>query len=35
MLQRLLAGDRTVPAGRVRRDDAVILADRAAKGELS
>jgi 6-phosphogluconolactonase len=30
MLDRLRAGDRTIPAGRVRSQDAVILADRAA-----
>ena len=30
MLPRLLAGDRTIPAGRVRRDQAIVLADRAA-----
>jgi len=30
MLPRLLAGDRTIPAGRVRRDQAIMLADRAA-----
>jgi len=34
-LRRLLSGDRTIPAGRVRREDAVILADRAAEGEGS
>jgi 6-phosphogluconolactonase len=32
MLQRLLAGDRTIPAGRVRADHAILLADRAAAG---
>jgi len=30
MLTRLRAGDRTIPAGRVRADGAVLLADRAA-----
>ena len=30
MLQRLLAGDRTIPAGRVRQDRAMLIADRAA-----
>jgi 6-phosphogluconolactonase len=30
MLARLLAGDRTIPAGRVRQDEAIVLADRAA-----
>jgi len=34
-LRRLLAGDRTIPAGRVRSEDAIILADRAAEGEGS
>ena len=33
MLKRLLDGDRTIPAGRVSRDQAVVLADRAAAGE--
>jgi len=32
MLERLRAGDASIPAGRVRRDQAVILADRAAAG---
>jgi 6-phosphogluconolactonase len=32
-LRRLLAGDRAMPAGRVRRDRALLLADRAAAGE--
>jgi len=32
MLQRLLAGDESIPAGRVRREEALILADRAARG---
>jgi 6-phosphogluconolactonase len=30
MLNRLLDGDTSIPAGRVRRDDALVLADRAA-----
>jgi 6-phosphogluconolactonase len=33
MLARLQAGDVSIPAGRVSRDHAVILADRAAAGE--
>jgi len=32
MLQRLLQGDRETPAGRVARDRAIVLADRAAAG---
>ena len=32
MLARLRAGDRSIPAGRVRQDRAVLLADRAAAG---
>ena len=32
-LARLRAGDRSIPAGRVRRDTALILADRAAAGQ--
>jgi len=31
-LERLLAGDRSIPAGRVRRERAVLLADMAARG---
>lgn len=31
-LERLRAGDRSIPAGRVRRDRAVLFADRAASG---
>jgi 6-phosphogluconolactonase len=34
MLARLQAGDTAIPAGRVRRDRAVVLADRAAAGRL-
>jgi 6-phosphogluconolactonase len=33
MLGRLLEGDRGIPAGRVRQDCAVVVADRAAAGE--
>jgi 6-phosphogluconolactonase len=33
MLERLRAGDRSIPAGRVRREHAVVLADRAAAGQ--
>ena len=32
MLARLRAGDRSIPAGRVRRDQALVLADSAAAG---
>lgn len=34
MLQRLLDGDTTIPAGRISREQAVILADRVAAGNL-
>jgi 6-phosphogluconolactonase len=34
-LQRLLDGDVTIPAGRVRREEAVLFADRAAIGRLT
>lgn len=34
MLARLYNGDPSIPAGRVRRDHAVIIADRAAAGDL-
>jgi 6-phosphogluconolactonase len=34
MLKRLLDGDGSIPAGRIRRDPALILADRAAAGEV-
>jgi len=34
MLPRLLEGDVTIPAGRISRDQAVVLADRAAAGNL-
>jgi 6-phosphogluconolactonase len=33
MLTRLRAGDRSIPAGRVRREDALIVADAAAAGD--
>jgi len=33
MLCRLRAGDRSIPAGRVRTDEALLLADRAATGQ--
>jgi len=33
MLLRLRAGDLSIPAGRARRDQAVVIADRAAAGE--
>jgi 6-phosphogluconolactonase len=35
MLPRLVAGDRSIPAGRVRSDHALVLADRAAAADLS
>ena len=35
MLNRLLAGDESIPAGRVRREDALVLADEAAAGQLA
>src|SRR5262249_41146571 len=34
MLSRLQAGDVSIPAGRINRDHAVVLADRAAAGEV-
>ena len=34
MLPRLLEGDTTIPAGRISRDQAVVLADRAAAGDV-
>ena len=34
MLSRLLKADRSIPAGRVRQDKALVLADRAAAGQL-
>jgi 6-phosphogluconolactonase len=33
MLRRLLEGDVSIPAGRVRREQALVLADRAAAGQ--
>ena len=33
MLKRLLAHDPTIPAGRVRQEDGLVFADRAAAGE--
>jgi 6-phosphogluconolactonase/glucosamine-6-phosphate isomerase/deaminase len=33
MLARLLKGDPTIPAGRISREQAVIVADRAAAGD--
>ncbi len=33
MLERLRRADASIPAGRVRQDAALILADRAAAGE--
>jgi len=35
MLHRLLDGDLSIPAGRVRRDQALVVADRAAAGQLT
>jgi 6-phosphogluconolactonase len=35
MLRRLQQGDTSIPAGRIQRGEAVILADRAAAGELT
>jgi 6-phosphogluconolactonase len=35
MLRRLRDGDVSIPAGRVRREQALLLADRAAAGQLS
>ena len=35
MLGRLRAGDQSIPAGRVRREAALLLADRAAAGQLA
>jgi len=34
MLARLQAGDTSIPAGRIRGDHAIVLADRAAAGQL-
>jgi 6-phosphogluconolactonase len=33
MLARLVDGDQTIPAGRIRRDQALVLADRVAAGQ--
>jgi 6-phosphogluconolactonase/glucosamine-6-phosphate isomerase/deaminase len=35
MLNRLLTGDETIPAGRVRREGSLVLADRAGAGQLT
>jgi 6-phosphogluconolactonase len=35
MLRRLLDGDRSIPAGRVHREQVLLLADRAAAGQLT
>ena len=35
MLARLRAGDASIPAGRIRADQAVVLADRAAAGQVN
>ena len=35
MLNRVLDGDQTIPAGRIRSDQALVLADEAAAGEMS
>ena len=35
MVGRLYAGDTSIPAGRVNRDRALLLADRAAAGQLN
>jgi 6-phosphogluconolactonase len=35
MLSRLLKADVSIPAGRVRQDKALVLADRAAAGQLT
>jgi hypothetical protein len=34
MLVRLRNGDQSIPAGRIRRDRALVLADRAAASQL-
>jgi 6-phosphogluconolactonase/glucosamine-6-phosphate isomerase/deaminase len=33
MFHRLLDGDKSIPAGRVRREQAIVLADEAAAGQ--
>jgi hypothetical protein len=35
MLNRLLQGDETIPAGRIRRERALMLADEAAAGQMT
>jgi len=35
MLRRLRDGDVSIPAGRVRREQSLVLADRAAAGQLA
>jgi 6-phosphogluconolactonase len=35
MLDRLYKGDQTIPSGRISREQAVIVADRAAAGDLT
>jgi 6-phosphogluconolactonase len=35
MLARLQSGDPSIPAGRIRQDDSLVLADRAAAGEVN
>jgi 6-phosphogluconolactonase len=35
VLNRLLDGDETIPAGRIRRAQAILLADEAAAGQMS
>jgi 6-phosphogluconolactonase len=34
MLMRLCDGDRSIPAGRMGQDNALVIADRAAAGQL-
>jgi len=34
MLARFRDGDASIPAGRIRRDDALVIADRAALGNM-
>jgi 6-phosphogluconolactonase len=34
MLRRLMDGDQTIPAGKIARDNALVLADRAATAAL-
>jgi 6-phosphogluconolactonase len=35
MLNRLLNGDQSIPAGRIRREQAIVLADKAAAGQVT